>query len=126
MSENNQPINQFFLDKSEQVSIADLLFGIWDYKYFAVIVIIILNIFAYSFFYSDPKAYENSIKLEMSSKINFDLLPGFIEKIEGLGITTIDLLEQFSSETLNEEVINATYQQSEVKAVLEEYNVNDS
>ena len=35
---------QVFLDKSEQVSIADLLFGIWDYKYFAVIVIIILNI----------------------------------------------------------------------------------
>ena len=39
MSENNQPINQYFIDQSEQVSISDLLFGIWDYKYFTIIII---------------------------------------------------------------------------------------
>ena len=43
MSENNQPINQYFIDQSEQVSISDLLFGIWDYKYFTIIIIILLK-----------------------------------------------------------------------------------
>ena len=62
MSENNQPINQYFIDQSEQVSISDLLFGIWDYKYFTIIIIILLNVFAYLFYYSQPKVYENSIK----------------------------------------------------------------
>lgn len=125
MSENNQPINQYFIDQSEQISISDLLFGIWDYKYFTIIIIILLNVFAYLFYYSQPKVYENSIKLEMSNKINFDLLPGFVEKIEGLGMSTTELLEQFSSETLSKEVINKTYQENNVKEILETYNINN-